>query len=271
MSEYQFYEFRAIDRPLNPKELAFVRNTSSRAEITPTSFVNEYNLSTYRGDPDKLMEQYYDLHVYYASTGTVKWMLRLPLGRIKPMAIEAYGVDDHIETWLTKTHLILSLTHTEANPAETLEPRPWMNMLQQLRQDLLAGDYRLLYLAWLGAVAAEAVEEDQAVPLPEGLAKLTPALSLFAKVFPIPAAMLKPVTQASTVQAEPTEAELGSWIAELPVAIKDSLLLDICTGKRPTASADLLADFRRARKGAASQSLSPTAGELRAAAGISKS
>ncbi|MGB5457381.1 MAG: hypothetical protein WBO93_04465, partial [Gammaproteobacteria bacterium] len=37
MSEYQYYEFIAIDEPLTPKQIAELRACSSRANITPTS------------------------------------------------------------------------------------------------------------------------------------------------------------------------------------------------------------------------------------------
>ncbi len=43
MSEYQYYEFLAIDRPLNEAALKHVRSLSTRADITPTSFVNVYH------------------------------------------------------------------------------------------------------------------------------------------------------------------------------------------------------------------------------------
>ncbi len=36
MSEYQYYEFVAIDRPLSKGEMADLRALSTRAEITPT-------------------------------------------------------------------------------------------------------------------------------------------------------------------------------------------------------------------------------------------
>ena len=38
MSEYQYYEFLAIDRPLERSEIAELRSLSTRAEITPTRF-----------------------------------------------------------------------------------------------------------------------------------------------------------------------------------------------------------------------------------------
>jgi hypothetical protein len=42
MSEYQYYEFQAIDRPLTAEEMSELRSYSTRARITPTSFVNDY-------------------------------------------------------------------------------------------------------------------------------------------------------------------------------------------------------------------------------------
>ncbi len=43
MSEYQYYEFQALDKPLTKQQQKELRSLSSRAEITATSFVNEYN------------------------------------------------------------------------------------------------------------------------------------------------------------------------------------------------------------------------------------
>ena len=38
MSEYQYYEFVAVDRPLGPGQMAQLRALSTRARITPTGF-----------------------------------------------------------------------------------------------------------------------------------------------------------------------------------------------------------------------------------------
>ena len=51
MSEYQYYEFLAVDRPLDDDEQAEVRSLSTRARITATSFVNEYHWGDFKGDP----------------------------------------------------------------------------------------------------------------------------------------------------------------------------------------------------------------------------
>jgi hypothetical protein len=49
MSEYQYYEFLAIDRLLGQKEMADLRDLSTRAEITPTRFANVYNWGNFWG------------------------------------------------------------------------------------------------------------------------------------------------------------------------------------------------------------------------------
>jgi hypothetical protein len=41
MSEYQYYEFQAIERPLTADEMATLRKCSTRARITPTGFAAE--------------------------------------------------------------------------------------------------------------------------------------------------------------------------------------------------------------------------------------
>jgi hypothetical protein len=70
VSEYQYYEFLAIDRPLDEQQQAEVRALSTRADITATSFTSEYHGGDFRGDPRKMMELYYDAHLYFANWGT---------------------------------------------------------------------------------------------------------------------------------------------------------------------------------------------------------
>ncbi len=78
MSEYQYYEFQAIDRPLTKEQMAEIRAISTRATITPTRFVNEYTWGDFKGDPHAMIEKYYDAFLYVANWGTHRFMLRLP-------------------------------------------------------------------------------------------------------------------------------------------------------------------------------------------------
>src|SRR3712207_784527 len=78
MSEYQYYEFRAIDQPLDERAMAALRSLTSRATITPTSLVNVYHFGNFKGDPDRLMDQYFDAHLYESNWGVRRLMFRLP-------------------------------------------------------------------------------------------------------------------------------------------------------------------------------------------------
>lgn len=80
MSEYQYYEFLAIDRPLAAKEMAHLRAVSSRARITPMSFINEYSWGNLKADPPEWMRRFFDVHVFLANWGEAVLMVRLPKG-----------------------------------------------------------------------------------------------------------------------------------------------------------------------------------------------
>jgi hypothetical protein len=49
MSEYQYYEFQALDRPLTQREMREPRKHSTRATITDTRFVNHYEWGSFKG------------------------------------------------------------------------------------------------------------------------------------------------------------------------------------------------------------------------------
>jgi hypothetical protein len=82
MSEYQSYEFVALDRPLTSKQMAELRAISTRAEITPTRFWSEYEWGDLKADSADLVERYFDAHLYFANWGTHRLMLRVPAARV---------------------------------------------------------------------------------------------------------------------------------------------------------------------------------------------
>lgn len=51
MSEYQYYEFQAVDRPPSEKDRQALRALSTLARITATTFTNTYDWGDFKGDP----------------------------------------------------------------------------------------------------------------------------------------------------------------------------------------------------------------------------
>src|SRR3990172_1006913 len=152
MSEYQYYEFQAIDRPLTKDEMAELRELTTRATITPTRLQNVYQWGSFRGDPLRLMERYFDAFVYVANWGTHRLMLRLPRRILNPEMAERYCFTDSATVHVKGEHVILELVSQEEEGGgwiEDEEAEGWMPALIPLRADLAGGDLRALCLAWL--------------------------------------------------------------------------------------------------------------------------
>jgi hypothetical protein len=124
MSEYQYYEFLALDRPLTAAEQEKVREYSSRARITATSFVNEYHWGDFRGDPAQLIRDYYDAHLYLANWGTHRIMLRLPRTVLDVDAVREYCVEDLVTITDTGEHVIIDLLSEDEPEWEEDAPIP---------------------------------------------------------------------------------------------------------------------------------------------------
>ena len=107
MSEYQYYGFQAIDRPLSEDDMQWLRGLSTRAQITTTSFVNVYHWGDFRGDPIKLMERCFDVFVYVANWGCRRFMLRLPRASFDAARAEQYRAGDCVSLRQKKDCVLL--------------------------------------------------------------------------------------------------------------------------------------------------------------------
>lgn len=90
MSEYQYYEFQAIDSPLTGKEMETLRTFSSREEMSSTRFSNVYHWGSLQGDRHEWMQRYFDAHISNGEFGSRLFCQRFPLGWIDQNAIMPY-------------------------------------------------------------------------------------------------------------------------------------------------------------------------------------
>ncbi len=257
MSEYQYYEFLAIDRPLDNAEQAEVRSLSTRARITATSFVNEYHWGDFKGDPSRLMERYYDAHLYVANWGTHRVMFRLPCDLLDPDVVEDYCVDGQVDAWSTGEFVVLDVTSEDHAgefdfdyDAETL-----LSAIVGVRAELAAGDLRPLYLAWLAAYGGWERDEDMfdrdadddlEPPVPPGLGALTAAQRALADFLRLDDDLLAiaAARSASLEQISDDPDDLAAWVTSLPVTEKDLLLTRVVRGEAARVQMELLRAFR---------------------------
>ena len=183
MSEYQFYEFAAIDRPLTSREMQKLRAVSTRGVITPCSFTNHYHWGSLKADPEDWMKRYFDAHVYLADWGQCTLSLKLPKSSFSREDLKPFINRISLFSKATSTHWIIHWMmdgepfdgdhHAEDDGTE------WLQRLIPLRDELMCGDMRPLYLGWLAA--GHSMKNFIFEPgLPPGMAALSPAQKALA-------------------------------------------------------------------------------------------
>jgi len=272
VSEYQYYEFLALDKPLTDEQRAELRKLSSRADITAAGFVNEYNYGDFRGSPEKLMERYFDAFLYLANWGTRRLMFRLPRALLDAEVARRYCHTDAASVIETSDHVIISLYLDRDPDNYWIEADGLLGPMVQARSDLAAGDLRLLYLGWLLGAQWAGQDDDDAVadtepPVPAGLGDLSASLRAIADFLEIDKDLIAVAAETSPPLEEHANDGLAEWITELPAAEKDTLLTTVADGEGAQVQALLLRRFRGSDTATTGRSGSTrTATGLRAAA-----
>jgi hypothetical protein len=134
VSEYQYFDFRALDRPVTRNEMATLRSISTRAAITATSFTNHYEWCDLKANPSKLLETYFDVYVYVANWGTREFHIRLPQESIDYRLLKAIVLGESLRVRKTGTFVIVEFRFESEWDGEDDGTR-WMASLMPLRSD----------------------------------------------------------------------------------------------------------------------------------------
>ncbi len=275
MSEYQYYEFQAIDRPLSREEIQTLRGYSTRARITTTSFTNEYSFGSFKGDADEWMVKYFDAFVHVANWGTRLLMFRLPVRLLNVETARLYArgrgkFSDPLTLSIDGANVIFRFcSHEDGRWGDAIQGDGLLGDLVALRAELASGDFRALYLAWLRGIQRGEQEAGTEPPVPAGLNSLSPALVSLVDFLEIDrdlvsaAAASSPDLMVSTQDA----AAMERWVAELPAPEKNDLLMRLLEGNESQIGIELRNRFEQGRsKGNPKPAVRPrTAGDLLAA------
>lgn len=168
MSEFQYYEFVAIDRPLSAAAQKRLRAITSRATITSTRLVNTYEWGDFKADPRDLVAKYFDAFLYYANWGTRRLILRVPSTHLDPKIARKYcatradkarGSSSVATVTTVGTHVVIDLWSEDESGEDWEGEEPGLlSALVPIRNELMAGDYRALYLAWRLRVQAGEID-----------------------------------------------------------------------------------------------------------------
>lgn len=232
MSEFQFYGFRSIDRNLNKQEREIVQSWSSRASVTASSATFIYNYGDFKKDDEQVLEEYFDAMIYYANWGTKKLMFRLPKEAVDYWALKQYESDNSDEfdimvgVFKKKEHVIVKIEYHEEEGFDYYEdPEEYFSVLEEWRQMLMDGDYRLLFLAWLFVQSTyenfsqdewDDEDEKQLIPpIPPKLQKLNGALKDFINFYKIDNHWLDAALYFASQMPESKEVPPTDYVATL--------------------------------------------------------
>ncbi|WLE98697.1 MAG: cell envelope integrity protein TolA [Candidatus Electrothrix communis] len=247
MSEYQYYEFQAIDKPLSQKDQQVLRDISSRAQITSTNFVNEYNYGNFKGNPLKLVEKYFDAFLYVSNWGIHQLLLRIPRKLIDLDLASKYCIGDSWTIYEKGDYLIFDFT-SETEDYDWEEGEGYLSPLISLRSDLIQGDYRCLYLAWLFCAQMDELEDDEEEPpVPANLGNLNASLESFADFMRIDKDLIQVAAEKSIAEQKSiqNDQKLKIWVDELPKSEKDTIIFRLINDGDPHIGNELLQRFRK--------------------------
>jgi hypothetical protein len=248
MSEYQYHEWQTVDRLLTAAEQAAVNQLSSHIDVSSSRAVVTYNWSDFRHDPKQVLLIYFDAYFYLANWGSLRLMFRFPNGLLDEPAIEPY-CDGEMVTFATiGAHQVLDIDFNPEDGDYWEGGDTSLSDFVQLRADLLQGDYRLLYLAWLKARTLydgddlEDEEYDNRVetdhseladlepPVPPGLRKLSPALKAFVDVFGIDPYLVQAAAEASPDPKDALSINYRDLVARLSRSECEEFLVRLAEG-----------------------------------------
>jgi hypothetical protein len=253
MSEYQYYEFQAIDRPLTAKEMSELRSYSTRARITPTSFINDYAWGSFKGSEDAWMEKYFDAFLYLANWGTHVLKLRLPSRLLDPAVAKGYCGGDSAFVREKGGKVILSFVSEDEEGGEWIEGEGHLSSLISLRAELARGDLRTLYLGWLlRAQSGELDHHETEPPLPPGLDQLSASLESLAEFLRIDGDLLHVAAETSPPISDAgiDRDEVRAWVGKLGTKEKDEIITSLMVDADHAQVVELLQRFLKKRSAA---------------------
>ncbi len=253
MSEFQYFEFKAIERALTKEEQATLRSFSTRATIGSRSFTNEYHWGDFKGDTVGWMKKYFDAHVYLSNFGSRALHLRIPRGLLGREEVRPYEVKRVLDMQETASHLVLSIYSNDESGRDYDEhdedPSQVLDALLPLRDELARGDLRALYVAWLLAVRNGIVDEEtEEPPVPAGLNEPSDGLKSLTSFLWLDPELVEVAARRSLPARPPLESKVtpAAWLATLSPEEKDDWLKRFLDDDEGSAALEFQRDFRHA-------------------------
>ena len=154
-----------------------------------------------------------------ANWGTRRLLFPFPKLVIDPQTIQPYCRENFLTLEVEDKYYILAFSLDDEEPDyEWLEAEGILGKLAPIREQIMQGDYRALYLSWMKAVSIEDPEEDNPEtepPIPAGLGKLNSSHQAFIEFFELDEHLVKAAAKASPKLQSASIAPLEKALTQL--------------------------------------------------------
>jgi hypothetical protein len=173
-------------------------------------------------------------------------MLKVPRQLVDVNLVKRYCPGESAIIDEKGNHLIFEFT-SQTEDYEWEEGEGWLSSLISLRADILHGDYRSLYLAWLYCAQMEEMEDDDLEPpVPPNLAVLNAPLKSLVDFMRIDTDLIAVAAENSASEDRQTDPKgLKTWIHNLPANEKDDILFRLVGAPSPHLRAELLQQYQQ--------------------------
>jgi hypothetical protein len=253
MSEYQRYEWMTGDRPLTRAQLDAVKALSSHIDASSTHALVDYEWGNFKHDPLQVLHEFFDGFLYWANWGAPELALRFPHGILPEGLLDGYDLDEVVTVTPYPDYDLIDIHFGELEA-----PDEWVDYelgpLMALREELMDGDLRALYIVWLASQrllgSADADDEEQenedelyVPPVSPALGTLTSAQQALAELLQVPAEVLVAAAHHSNPAPAAKHEDVAARVTLLPAERRTEYLVRLARGE-PGLSRRLLRELR---------------------------
>jgi len=248
MSEYQYYEFVAVDGPISDEGMRYAEGCSSRAQVSRHRWQNSYHFGDFHGSEETLLK-YYDAHFYIANWGTVRLGLAFPEGCLSPEALRPYlrkgkRYEDTLTARQVGNRWIVWWERNEEGGWGWTEGAGIIDQLMGIREELMRGDHRALFLGWLADFDPDEWRDSKErsvglPPIPADLDRLSPPLSALIEHFPVDSDALAVAAGLSHTAAQ-DRLPIANVIEKLSESEMRALLQRVAQGEGSKVTSELV-------------------------------
>jgi len=202
------------------------------------------------------------VHLHYANFGIRKLAFRLPELPCDKKTFAAFEVEYGIDWKKDNRGKAGVLTFQPEDDGGSYDEdffdfKMISQSLPKLREMLMGGDLRPLYLAWLACCYEN---ESLEPPIPHGLGRTDQALEALAAFYELsPDLIAAAAEQSSTPSRKPDKESAGKkWVESLSKSELKQIVYDFVTGDATTVQAEARTQIRKSMPTSKSQTAKPT-------------